>query len=305
MARGNHLYSWNLNSWLCVHFFAERTPSPKRDDGLKTGCRYIRRNIWRSCPQRPVSGRPSNSVTHRLEAATVSPKSCSSLPLAALLAVLSLYATATSNAEAASLAARGNEPGWQISISDTALSFNALGGETFTVQPAPRPTRQGDADTYLATVDGRQLALTIAAKICVDTMSGMPYPQTATVILGDRKFEGCAGEPGDLLRGDWLVDEIREETTVASSKPTLAFEPDGRIHGNGSCNRFFGGFALTGEALTISETGSSRMICDQPLMDQERNLLEALGSVRRFEAPQTGRVQLLDKDGQRLVSLRR
>ncbi|MDX8533152.1 META domain-containing protein [Mesorhizobium sp. VK25A] len=235
----------------------------------------------------------------------MSPDSCPSLPLAASLAVLSMCATATSNAAAASLTARGNEPGWQITISDTALSFNALGGETFTVQPAPHPTRQGDADTYLATVDGRQLALTIAARICVDTMSGMPYPQTATVILGDRKFEGCAGEPGDLLHGDWLVDEIREKATVEGSKPTLAFEPDGRIHGNGSCNRFFGNFALTGEALTISETGAAMMMCDQQLMDQERNLLKALGSVHRFEALQTRRVQLLDKDGQRLVSLRR
>jgi heat shock protein HslJ len=218
---------------------------------------------------------------------------------------LSLCATATSHAEAASLIARGNEPGRRISISDTELSFNALGGETFTVQPAPQPTRQGDVDTYRATVDGRKLALTIGAETCVDTMSGMPYPQTATVILGDRKFEGCAGEPGNLLHGDWLVDEIREKTTVEGSKPSLAFEPDGRIHGNGSCNRFFGGFALTGEALTISETGASMMMCDQPLMDQERNLLKALGSVHRFEAPQEGRVQLLDKDGQRLVSLRR
>lgn len=235
----------------------------------------------------------------------MSPDSCSSLPLAASLAALSLHATAMSHAEAASLTARGNEPGWQIRISDTALSFNALGGETFTVKPAPQPTRQGDADTYLATVDGRQFALTIAAKICVDTMSGMPYPQTATVILGDRKLEGCAGEPGDLLNGDWLVDEIQGKATVEGSKPTLAFEPDGRIHGNGSCNRFFGGFALTGEALTISETGASMMMCDQALMDQERNLLKALGSVHRFEASQTGRVQLLDKDGQGLVSLRR
>lgn len=228
-----------------------------------------------------------------------------SLLLAASYAALSLFATMSNAAETASLTARGNEPGWQIRISDAELSFNALGGESFTIKPAPQPTRQGDSDTYQATVEGRQFALTIAARTCVDTMSGMPYPKTATVVLGDLKLAGCAGEPADLLLGDWQVDEIRGKTNVAGSKPTLAFDPDGRIHGNGSCNRFFGGFTLTGEGLTISETGASMMMCEQPLMDQEHNLLKALEAVQRFEVTQEGHVQLLDHEGQKLVSLRK
>lgn len=228
-----------------------------------------------------------------------------SLALAASLAALSMCAATTGNAGTTSLSARGNEPGWQVRIAGNALSFNVLGGESFEIRPAPQPIRQGGADTYQATVGGRQFALTVAAGICVDTMSGMPYPRTAFVVLGDRKLAGCAGEPAELLHGDWQVAEIRGKPPVAGSKPTLAFDPDGRIHGNGSCNRFFGGFTLTGESLAISETGASMMMCEQPLMDQERGLLKALEAIERFEVTQDGQVRLLGREGQEVVSLRR
>lgn len=230
---------------------------------------------------------------------------CLSLPLAVSVAALSLCAVAIDYAAAAPLTARGNEPGWQIEISDSTLSFNSLGGDTFTIEPAPPAVRQGDADTYAATVKGRHFTLTIADKACVDTMSGMPYPKTANVVLGDSKLAGCAGQPADLLHGEWLVDDIGGKANVAKSKPTLAFDPDGRVHGNGSCNRFFGSFVLTGEGLTISETGASMMMCDKPLMDQERSLLKALEAVQRFEVAQAGQLRLLDKDGQGLMSLRK
>jgi len=208
-------------------------------------------------------------------------------------------------AEAASLTGRGNEPGWHVEISDKAISFRAMGGESFTIAPVPQPARQGDTDTYSATVDGREFALTVADAICTDTMTGMPYPKTMTVMVGDRRLTGCAGEPARLLHGDWLVEEIGGKANVAKSNPTIAFEPDGHIHGDGSCNRFFGSFVLTGESLTISETGASMMMCEQPLMDQERNLLNAFEAVRAFEVSRTGQVRLLGPGNEKLVSLRK
>ena len=201
------------------------------------------------------------------------------------------------------MTARGNEPGWQIKVSDKAITFHALDGETFTIVPAPKPTTKDGTDIYTATVDGRQFTLTLADAVCADTMTGMPYPKTATVMMDDRKLAGCAGEPADLLHGDRPVEMIVGKALVAGSQPTLAFDSGGSIHGNGSCNRFFGKFTVTGEALTISETGASMMMCDQPLMDQERGLLGALEAVRRFEVASTGQLQLLGKDGQTLIRL--
>ncbi len=218
---------------------------------------------------------------------------------------LALSLAAIDSGEAASLTARGNEPGWHIEVSDTSITFRAMDGETFTIEPLPRVTTANAVDTYAATVDGRPFTLSLADEVCVDTMSGMPHPKTATVVIGDRKLSGCGGEPAALLHGDWRIEEIGGTAIVAGSAPTLAFEPDGRIHGNGSCNRFMGSFKLSGEGLKFSQTGASMMACEQPLLEQEHNLLQAFEAIRRFEVGPGGQVRLLGDEGGTLVSLRK
>lgn len=205
---------------------------------------------------------------------------------------------------AASLTARGNEPGWQAVISETEIMFRPFGAAAVTIAPVPKPVSADGVDTYAGTADGKAFSLAIAGTICVDTMSGMPFPKTATVIFGERSFKGCAGEPAGLLRGDWTIAAIGESPVLGNSKPTLAFDAEGRVSGNGSCNRYFGSFRLTGETLTIAETGTTRMMCDQPLMEQERRLLKAFESVRRFEVDASGGLRLVGDDGRTAVSLR-
>jgi len=133
----------------------------------------------------------------------------------------------------------------------------------------------------------------------------MPYPRTATLVIGKQKLAGCAGEAASLLHGDWQVWTIGGNAVVPQSAPTLSFDPDGSIHGNASCNRFFGRFVLTGESLSISGTGTSRMMCEQPVMDQEQNLLKALSSVHRFEAVSKDEIRFLGGDDQALFVVRR
>jgi hypothetical protein len=36
-------------------------------------------------------------------------------------------------------------------------------------------------------------------------MSGMPFPKPVTVVLGEKTFTGCGGEPATLLRGAWIA----------------------------------------------------------------------------------------------------
>jgi len=233
----------------------------------------------------------------------------SAFAIAAPALLLSLAATslvqAAGDAPAAGLTARGNEPGWQIEISDKAISFRTMDGEAFTIEPVPEPMAADGVETYSATVDGQPFTLTVADTLCADTMSGMQHPKTVTVALGDRRLEGCGGQPADLLHGEWRIEEIGGKAVVAKSEPTLGFEPDGRIHGNASCNRLLGGFSLTGEGLTFSETATTMMACDQPVMDQEHALLEALKAVRRFEVTAQGRLHLFGDDAGPLVGLSR
>ncbi len=190
---------------------------------------------------------------------------------------------------ATNLSARGNEPGWQIEVTDAGITFRTMEGETITVSPKPEPEIVDGVETYRAEVEGQKFSLTIADTVCVDTMSGMTFPKTVTVAHGERKFSGCGGNPASLLHGEWAIEQIEGKAIVAKSEPTLAFGTDGRVYGNGSCNRYFSGYELTGEGLAFSQLGSTKMACEQPLMDQEFVFLQILGAVSRFEFDTEGK----------------
>ena len=166
----------------------------------------------------------------------------------------------TGPALAASWTGRGNEPSWQVEVSDGAVRFSSLDGESVTLDPVPEPALAEGVTVYLGETDGASLALVATEKICSDTMSGMPHPKTVVVITGDKVFLGCGGDPLSLLLGEWQVDEIEGAAVLAKTDPSLGFDADGSFHGSTSCNRYFGSFALTGEALTLSPTGRPSLV---------------------------------------------
>ena len=104
--------------------------------------------------------------------------------------------------------AQGNEPSWSIRMSDGAMTFQPMDGEAVTVKPIPTPRQDGTTDIYEAKVGADSFALSVASKICTDTMSGMPFPKSVTVALGAKTFNGCGGEPSTLLQGQWNITEI-------------------------------------------------------------------------------------------------
>ncbi|WP_051960851.1 META domain-containing protein [Devosia riboflavina] len=207
-------------------------------------------------------------------------------------------------AEAASWTARGNEPGWHIDVSDSAISFSSMEGETFSIEPVPEPVRAEDIEVYTGTAGDKAFTLVAIDKICTDNMSGMPFPKAVVVTIGERALVGCGGDPLSLLIGDWKVEEIAGEPVIATSETSLAFDLDGSMHGNASCNRFFGGFSLTGEGLTLSPGGATMMACETGLMEQEQKFLAALEQVNRFESLADGRLRLVDVEGNTVLALR-
>lgn len=224
--------------------------------------------------------------------------------LGVTVAALALAFAAPGLGQAAALTARGNEPGWRVELSDTALTFHGMDGESFTIAPAPRAVTANGVETYAATVAGKPFTLTVADTLCSDTMTGMPFPRTAMVAIDGRKLTGCAGEPAALLRGDWRIEEIGGAAIVADSAPALAFDAKRGISGNASCNRFFGQFALTGEGLRLSDIGMSMMMCEDPIFKQERALLTAFDEVRGFRIDSAGRLLLIGDKGETLVRAR-
>jgi heat shock protein HslJ len=192
--------------------------------------------------------------------------------------------------------ARGNEPFWSIEMTGEAIAFKPMDGAAVTVKPAPSPRQDGNAEVYEATAGGQSFMLRIASSVCTDTMSGMPFPKTVTVAVGEKTFDGCGGEPVTLLLGEWIIAEIDGQPAIAGSTPTVNFEEGGKLNGSASCNRFFGGYTLSGEGLTIGDLGSSMMACDEPLMDQEMKILDILKGVEGFSIGADGALILRAHD---------
>ena len=216
----------------------------------------------------------------------------------------SLFASAVA-AQQSDFVARGNEPGWVLRMNDVGLTFHPMGGTPATISPPPAVEIVDGVEVYRSTIDGQPLKLAVAKKLCVDSMSGMPYPASVSVEVGETRSEGCGGEPESLLRGEWAVDYVNAEPVVAGSEITLTFDAGGQLSGGASCNRYFGDFTLTGEGLTISKPGATRMMCEQPLMDQEGLFLTILEMVTRFEIGPDGSLILHASDGRSVAASRK
>ncbi len=199
--------------------------------------------------------------------------------------------------------ARGNEPGWSLTITDKSIVLLADYGERRIAAPKPEE-EEGDGFSRYS-VPAEDLVVTIRRERCADDATGMPYPDTVTVALGDRAFNGCGGEPADLLLGEeWVVEDINKGGIIDSSRATLAFTAEGGVSGRSSCNTYSGSYALTGEGLSFGPAAVTEMACAPALMMQEARFLEALGNVERFEIDETGALILHASEGRSILARR-
>jgi heat shock protein HslJ len=201
--------------------------------------------------------------------------------------------------------ATGNEPSWRLDVGPTEMSLLTDFGQTRVVAPTPTVRVAGATTTYVGRTDQGELQATIVDRVCVDSMSGMPHPQTVTVVAGGQTLHGCGGEPVSLLQGEWTVVEIGGAPLVAGSRVTLSFELEGRLSGNSSCNRFMSEYSLSGEGLAISKAAGTRMMCDAALMEQERAFLDALAATQIFSIAPDGALLLQTHDGRTIKARRR
>ena len=200
----------------------------------------------------------------------------------------------------------GNEPGWRLDIDIKQITLLTNNGATRVVAPRTVPQITGDTTRYVATVDGRPLTATIVNRICADSMTGMPHPNTVSVLFNSQEFRGCGGNPAELLQGaEWVVEDINRGGNVAGSRGTLNFAPDGSVSGKSFCNSYRGTYTLTGETLSISPGISTLMACvPESLMNQEKLFTTLLAAVRRFEMTSDGALILHAGDG-RTIRARR
>jgi heat shock protein HslJ len=94
--------------------------------------------------------------------------------------------------------------------------------------------------------------------------------------------------PDNPLVGAWNVTGINNgrEAVVspqAGTRVTAAFAPDGRITGSGGCNTYTGTYTVEGRSVRIGPLASTRRACEPAVMEQEAQLLAAMGKVAAFD----------------------
>lgn len=186
------------------------------------------------------------------------------------------------------LVARGNEPGWVVTLTHEGVIYS---GQDGTKRDAPLPAAtEADGATVFDT--GAGLVISVTPALCRDTMTGMPHPYSVGLTLDGQALSGCGGAPGALLAGVWKLVDLPGVTVPEGVEPTFEVAGD-FMSGASGCNRYMGGLALSGEGLSLQPGGMSMMACEDPLMQFEAAFVERLGRVGGFDIDETGRLVLL------------
>lgn len=203
------------------------------------------------------------------------------------------------------LLAVGQEPGWILKLTEDDLDLSYQYGEKRFQAPSPGPEPMDQGYRYTASsAEGQELVLQVRDLYCTDSMSGMPYPYTATVTIENRVLEGCAGDPESLLTGTtWVVEDLNSQGIIDYSRITIEFTGNGRVQGSAGCNRYSGSYEITGEGIDISKLATTSMACAPALMYQEDRMLDVITNASRFGLSETGALMLISGPGKSLKAM--
>ena len=82
----------------------------------------------------------------------------------------------------------------------------------------------------------------------------------------------------ELAASAWRPSHIGEMKLDEDSDLYVQFETDGNLGGFSGCNRFFGSYELSDNAISIEALGITRMACPSQVMSFEMSFVEALQS---------------------------
>jgi heat shock protein HslJ/uncharacterized lipoprotein YbaY len=203
------------------------------------------------------------------------------------------------------LTARGNEPGWSLTVDRDNITVKWNYGENEAVVPSTEPIVTSDGRHYLSSTGEHNLKVEVIERVCRDSMSGMPHPHAVTVTVDGETLSGCGGLPAALLQGgEWVVEDIGGKGIVDNSRATLKFGADGSVTGRGSCNTYGATWKLSGEGLTVTEGRSTLMACSPALDNQEREFMRLLAAANRFDITDDGALLLVAGSGETITARR-
>ncbi len=96
------------------------------------------------------------------------------------------------------------------------------------------------------------------------------------------------------LAGAWLAEDIDGGGVIDYLQTTLEIGADGKVSGNGGCNRFSGSATIEGGKITFGDLASTMMACAEAAMVQEMKLHAALAAARSYRIDAAQRKLFLD-----------
>src|SRR5262245_16808358 len=115
----------------------------------------------------------------------------------------------------------------------------------------------------------------------------------------------CPSAPAsavNLAGSEWRPSRIGTSAISPEARLIVQFKSAGQLAGHGGCNRFFGQYTVSGNAIRIGPVGATRMACAEPLMTLEMEFFSALEGARSFRRDKT-KLVLFDASGKELASL--
>ncbi|SDT02790.1 Heat shock protein HslJ [Halopseudomonas xinjiangensis] len=195
----------------------------------------------------------------------------------------------------------GHDPAWHLEINQQGLH---VGEPEAGVEPVPYRISGTDNSHRTARSDDGSLVIEARKEPCRDPASGLVYPHRVELQEGDRRMQGCGGDPLRLLQGAvWQVEHIDGEPILEQTAITLEFRSDNRLVGVGSCNNFTGEYQLGEEGLTFSQALTTMKACAPEILEQERRFLRSLEGIGWFDLDRDGEL-LLQGDDNRSIRAR-
>lgn len=248
--------------------------------------------------------------------------------LVLLLALVAFVAFASADQPAATSAAQAvglEGPRWVL------VSYTDQGGKTAPALPDVEATAQfengrvgGSAgcNTFTAPYEVKGASLTIGMgattmRMCSPQIMDQEAAYLANLqaaasykIAGDQltiaNAKGAnvltfrAEQPISLTDGAWVLTSHNNGRAgvvsgVEDSEVTAVFGADGQLSGSAGCNRYNAAYTVDGDTIEIGAPITTRMMCPQPIMDQEAQYLAAIQLAARYNIEGT-RLELRSAD---------
>ena len=125
------------------------------------------------------------------------------------------------------------------------------------------------------------MLLSLMLSACTESGSDPPKPMTVT---SDGPSSEVTFEPIED-NTSWQITAWEQGGIGIASLPAVEISIDldnKQISGFSGCNNFGGSFTLTGEQITIGQLRSTQRSCEETIMNQEAQFLQAIQSVQRI-----------------------